>query len=168
MHAPVKEPVALSPVAQQKLPFYCSGAKRNLCGVFVPLSSAKIYADQITTTPSVAVHIRRGDYVNLGWQLPDDYYAKSLHSMAESYNGFTLFVFSDDLEWCEAHAKELGLNYADKIVYVSGNNKENSYLDMQLMSMCESMIMSNSAFCYLAALMNTRLKLYTNPTQREV
>lgn len=134
----------------------------------IPLASAKNYADQIMTTPSVAVHIRRGDYVDLGWHLPEDYYARSLHSMAENYNGFTLFVFSDDLEWCKEHAKDLGLTYTDKVVYVSGNTKENSYIDMQLMSMCESIVMSNSAFCYLASLMNKRLKLYTNPTHREV
>lgn len=134
----------------------------------IPLAAAKAYADQIMTTPSVGIHIRRGDYVDLGWQLPEDYYARSLHSMTENYNGFTLFVFSDDLEWCREHAQELGLSYADKIVYVSGNTKENSYIDMQLMSMCENLVMSNSAFCYLAALMNKRLKLYTNPTHREV
>lgn len=134
----------------------------------IPLASAKEYANQIMNTPSVAVHIRRGDYVSLGWELPQDYYSSSLHSFSQSTNGFTLFVFSDDLEWCRANASDLGFSYADKVIYVSGNTNRNSYLDMQLMSLCEGMIMSNSAFCYLAALMNKRLRLYTNPTNREV
>lgn len=79
-----------------------------------------------------------------------------------------MFVFSDDLQWCEENAKDLGFSYASKVVYVTGNTGQNSYLDMQLMSMCEGIVMSNSAFCYLAALMNQRLQLYINPTRREV
>lgn len=134
----------------------------------IPLASAKEYANQIMETASVAVHIRRGDYVSLGWDLSKEYYNRSLHSISQVGNGFTLFVFSDDLEWCRANASDLGFSYADKVVYVSGNTKENSYLDMQLMSLCEGIVMSNSAFCYLAALMDKRLKFYTNPTHREV
>lgn len=134
----------------------------------IPTVSAKTYADQIMTTPSVAVHVRRGDYVSLGWELSMDYYAEALHTFSENVNGFTLFVFSDDLQWCEENAKDLGFSYASKVVYVTGNTGQNSYLDMQLMSMCEGIVMSNSAFCYLAALMNQRLQLYINPTRREV
>lgn len=134
----------------------------------MPSASAKAYADQIMTTPSVAVHVRRGDYVDLGWQLSKDYYAKAMYDMSQNVNGFTLFVFSDDLQWCQEHAKDLGFDYASKVVYVEGNTGRNSYVDMQLMSMCEGMVLSNSAFCYLAALMNHRLKVYKNPTRRDV
>ena len=134
----------------------------------IPTVSAKAYADQIMTTPSVAVHVRRGDYVDLGWQLSQDYYAKAMYDMSQKVNGFTLFVFSDDLQWCQEHAKDLGFDYASKVVYVEGNTGQNSYVDMQLMSMCEGMVLSNSAFCYLAALMNQRLKFYKNPTKREL
>lgn len=134
----------------------------------LPTASAKAYADQIMTTPSVAVHVRRGDYVDLGWQLSQDYYAKAMYDMSQKVNGFTLFVFSDDLQWCQEHAKDLGFDYASKVVYVEGNTGQNSYVDMQLMSMCEGMVLSNSAFCYLAALMNQRLKFYKNPTKREL
>jgi len=134
----------------------------------IPLESARNYAQQITSSASVAVHIRRGDYVTLGFSMSPDFYARALKQTSEALNSFTLFVFSDDLEWCRQNAKELGLTYASKIVYVSGNTKENSYLDMQLMSMCKGMILSNSAFCYLAALMNKNLKMYLNPTNREI
>ena len=41
------------------------------------------YANQIMNAPSVAVHIRRGDYVSLGWELPQDYYSNSLHSFSQ-------------------------------------------------------------------------------------
>ena len=134
----------------------------------IPTKSALTYADQIMTSPSIAVHVRRGDYVDLGWNLPLSYYEKALHAASKKVNNFTLFVFSDDLNWCQTHAKELGFDHAGKIIYVTGNTKENSYLDLQLMSMCQGIVMSNSAFCYLAALMNNRLKLIMNPTNREV
>lgn len=126
------------------------------------------YADRIMTEPSVAIHIRRGDYVTIGWSMQNEYYYHALEQLSKDYQTFTAFVFSDDLDWCEEHAKELGLHFAPKTVYVSGNTGTNSYLDLQLMSMCQGLIMSNSAFCYLAALMNKRLAFYLNPTQREV
>ncbi len=134
----------------------------------IPLASAREYANQIKSSNSVSVHIRRGDYVDIGWELPLEHYEKSLHSFSQILGQYTLFVFSDDLKWCQEHAKDLGFNYAHKVVYVSGNTKENAYLDMQLMSLCPAMVMSNSAFCYLAALMNKNLKYYVNPTIREI
>lgn len=134
----------------------------------ITLPSALNYANQIVSESAVAVHIRRGDYVDIGWDLGLDYYKNTVAKVAEQYSNFTLFVFSDDLEWCREHAKELGFDRVPQIVYVSGNTGENSYIDMQLMSMCEGMIISNSAFSYLAALMNKKLKFYANPTHREI
>ena len=134
----------------------------------IPTTSAREYAERIKTEPSVAIHVRRGDYVNIGWNIQPEYYYNALNQLLKEYRCFTVFVFSDDLNWCEKHATELGLTLASKVVYVSGNTGENSYLDLQLMSMCQGMIMSNSAFCYLAALMNQRLAFYLNSTSRDV
>jgi len=125
---------------------------------------AKIYMDEIMQGNSVALHIRRGDYVKLGLQQNTDYYFKAVKELSEMYNGdFTVYVFSDDLFWCNQHAFELGLNFAPKIVYISGNMNEESYVDLQLMSMCKVIIMANSAFSFLAGLMDTRLERYMNP-----
>lgn len=79
-----------------------------------------------------------------------------------------LFVFSDDLTWCREHQEELGFDAFEKVTFVDGNVRERSYIDLQLMSMCKGMILSNSAFCYLAALLNTGLEYYINPTDRVV
>lgn len=134
----------------------------------ITLSSAQEYANRILSEPVAAVHIRRGDYVDIGWDLKCEYYERTIKQLSEQYSGFSLFVFSDDLDWCRQHAKDLGFHYAKDVVYVFGNTGENSYIDMQLMSMCQGMIISNSAFSYLAALMNERLKFYANPTSREI
>lgn len=79
-----------------------------------------------------------------------------------------LFVFSDDIAWCKEHAEELGFGQFSSIVFVEGNMHGRNYLDLQLMSSCKGMILSNSAFCYLAALLNTEKKCYVNPTVREL
>jgi hypothetical protein len=79
-----------------------------------------------------------------------------------------LFVFSDDISWCREHQAECGFDLFENVTFVEGNIDGKNYLDMQLMSRCKGMILSNSAFCYLAALLNTEKKFWVNPTSREL
>lgn len=65
------------------------------------------------------------------------------------------------------HYKELGFHLFENIIYIEENTNGENYRDLQLMSMCKAMILSNSAFCYLAALLNTRKEHILNPTNRE-
>lgn len=98
-----------------------------------------------------------------------DYYKTYGRKFLEQADGkWDLFVFSDDMAWCKAHQKELGFDYFMSITNVEGNVQGKNYTDMQLMSKCRGMIMSNSAFCYLASLLNTDLQYCMNPTSREV
>lgn len=126
------------------------------------------YERRILTSSSLGVHIRRGDYVTLGWDLKADYYRQTLEGVKEQYPEMTLFVFSDDVEWCKKSAADLGFHYFQDVVFVEGNIAGNNYIDLYLMSLCEGLVMSISAFCYLAALLNRRLKFVCNPTEREV
>lgn len=138
----------------------------------------KIYEQKIENTHSVSIHIRRGDYVTLNWALQAEHYCMLISKFKETLlqsidvekdvNNWNLFVFSDDIDWCKEHQKEIGMDSFGEVIFVEGNIKGKNYIDMQLMSRCEAMIMSNSAFCYLATLLNTRKKLVINPTQREV
>lgn len=120
---------------------------------------------------TVSVHIRRGDFCRLGWELPESFYREAMEKMSVAVPGAVYLVFSDDITWCREHYKELGLDRAkDKVVFVTGNEGEKSFVDMQLMSMCEGMILANSAFSYFAALYNKRKdKIVINPVKfREV
>lgn len=132
---------------------------------FPPITDHKNqgYAHQIVSCNSVAIHIRRGDYVDLGWELSASYYLASVQKILAEHPDAVFFVFSDDLDWCRNHAASLGLHLSSDIIYVEGNAGGSSYRDMQLMSMCCGIIMSNSAFCYLAALLDENLKIYTEP-----
>lgn len=127
------------------------------------------YLDQILFSNSLSLHIRRKDYVNLGWALSADVcFSLTEQFRKELSDNWHLFVFSDDIDWCKNHAEEMGFQYFEEVTYIEGNTESESYRDMQLMSMCKAMIVTNSAFCYLAALLNTKKEYYLNPTFREV
>lgn len=121
------------------------------------------YARQICDTHSIGVHLRLGDYVTLGWSLENNYYLQSMTGLLEKYPESTFFIFSDDLEWCKLHAHELGFDLTDRLVFVEGNTHGDNFRDLQLMSMCKGLLMSNSAFCFLAALLNKDLRICIQP-----
>lgn len=129
----------------------------------------RAHLQRIYEVPSVSVHIRRGDFVQLGWAYPADIYRGMIDSFVnECGSGWELFVFSDDIPWCRENQEGMGFQKFRKVHFVEGNVKGRNYIDMQLMSQCEAMIMSNSSFCYLAALLNTRKRFFINPSDREV
>ncbi len=128
------------------------------------------YLEQIQSTHSLSLHVRRGDFVKINWAFGPEMYRKLLLYFLNSYGEkpWELFVFSDDIPWCKEHWKEMGLDTFRRVYYVEGNSQGRNYIDMQLMSQCEGMIISNSSFCYLAALLNTRKTAWVNSTMREI
>ena len=129
----------------------------------------KKYMDEIQTSDSISIHIRRGDYVSLGWAPPAETHKLLIHKFIESQSDKgTLFVFSDDIEWCKKNQEQIGLNLFAHTCFIEGNINGLNYRDLQLMSQCKSMIMSGSAFCYLAALLNTEKRFVINPTNRKL
>lgn len=129
----------------------------------------KDYLRQIQESQSVSFHIRRGDYLDAGLWYGVEYIAPLVKRFAEGVEGdWHLFVFSDDIEWCRQHGEELGFGGYREITFVEGNMQGKNYIDMQLMSQCKAMIMSNSSFCYLAALLNTQKEYVINPTKWKV
>lgn len=117
-----------------------------------------IYQNMIINTKSVAVHIRRGDYVTIGWSSSNDFYKNTITEILSKQPDAVLFVFSDDIEWCKENSIQMGLNLSEETVFIEGNVYGSNYIDLQLMSMCEYMIMGKSAFSYLAMLLNERLR----------
>ena len=129
------------------------------------------YLSTIIMENCVSVHIRRGDFITLGFNLPEQFYQEAMANMAEALPDATYIIFSDDILWCKDNYRELGLDKAkDKLVFVTGNEGDKSYIDMDLMSRCRGMILANSSFSYFAALYNNRPdKVIINPSrQREV
>lgn len=118
---------------------------------------------------SVAVHVRRGDFVTLGRAIDTSVYHNMINAIREKIEKPVFFVFSDDIAWVREHAEEHGFLPADEIIFVEGNFRETSYIDMQLMKECRGMIFSSSSFSYLAALLNTRKdKIVLQTTGRQM
>ena len=113
-------------------------------------------ADRIRNSNSVSIHMRRGDYITLGiTQVPEDYYKKGIQIMESKVGSDNIqyFIFSDDIEYAKKYFSNL-----KNAEYVSGNRKEDSYRDMQLMSLCKHNIIANSTFSYWGAFLNRNVE----------
>jgi hypothetical protein len=127
---------------------------------FRPITNSqnKRYEREINNCFSIGVHIRRGDFVRLGWAMPESYYFNTISLLHKKTPGATYFIFSDEIEWCKKNREELGLP-KKSTVYVEGNyDYLNNYIDMQLMAMCNILVVGMSSFSYLASLLNRRPK----------
>lgn len=59
-------------------------------------SPAKQILSQIKNGESVAIHIRRGDYVSFGWNVPMSYQIRAAYFILEKVPSAKFFIFSDD------------------------------------------------------------------------
>ena len=128
---------------------------RNCFTFKKPLSgkNAEI-AEKISSTNAVSIHIRRGDYVsnknamNIYAQNSSEYYEKAINKVRQLVENPVFFVFSDSPE----EAKKI-IN-CPETVFVDWNSGRDSYLDMQLMSLCKHNIIANSSFSWWGAWLN--------------
>ena len=109
-----------------------------------------IYEQQIKESESVSVHIRRGDYVTNGFQLPPPaYYDAAMKKIIDLTDNPRFFIFTDDVCYCEKVFPD-----NKRYVIVKGNTGTLSYRDMQLMSLCRHNIIANSTFSFWGAFLN--------------
>lgn len=127
---------------------------------FPPLSDGTAnayYARRMQAEPSAAVHVRRGDLLELGWDSPLEDFADGIAKVERTSDAHAhYYLFSDDLDYCRAHWRVLGLeDVADRLTVVEGNRGESAYIDMQLMSLCRYFITSRSSFSLIAYMLST-------------
>lgn len=136
--------------------------------VFPPLEDKenKHILEQISDSNSIALHVRRGDYIHpkyenvFGCICNEAYYKKSIEYMKERVKNPKFFVFSNDIKWCKDNL------HGDNFVYVEGNSKRKSYIDMQLMASCKHQIIANSSFSWWSAWLNNNIdKIVVCPTK---
>ena len=117
------------------------------------------YADMIANSFSVGIHVRRGDFLPEGFDLPSECNYPVCAEIVSQHRNTQFFVFSDDIPWCKENQKEMGLDLAAKTTYVSGNVGKNSYIDMQLLSMCRGIVRNElSSFSQVAGWLNRSLQ----------
>ena len=110
-----------------------------------------LFAKQIINSNSVCVSVRRGADLDLPEnrkkfaRCNEDYYQNALSILAENEKSLTLFVFSDEIEWCRAN-----LRFDFPTVFVFKKFGTPVYY-LQLISMCKYFIIPVSTFPWWGA-----------------
>lgn len=122
-------------------------------------------SNEMRETESVAIHIRRGDYLtNIALQvlglLPLEYYYSAVEYVSQQKNVSTVYVFSDDIPWVKENLNlNLPVKYASEF-------SPSAIDDFYLMSQCRNQIIANSTFSWWAAWLNDNSsKIVVAPTQ---
>lgn len=112
-------------------------------------------AELITNKRAVSCHVRRGDYLKdpLYGVCTSEYYVKAIDEINRKVSPDLYCVFSDDIKWCKENLGEI-IGKDKEIVFVDWNKGENSFRDMQLMSLCNHNIIANSSFSWWGAWLN--------------
>jgi hypothetical protein len=118
--------------------------------------NAQSILDEIIADPvSVAIHIRRGDYITdkaandyMG-VLPLSYYQDAVRLLSVKIVSPNFYIFSDDIEWVKKH-----INLNNKTIFIE-NNKD--FEDLELMKNCRHQIIANSSFSWWGAFLNENI-----------
>lgn len=111
-------------------------------------------ADEIMSCNSVSLHVRRGDYLSglyadMFVALGREYYEKAAGYIKGKVREPRFFIFSDDPGFVREE-----FAWLDNKCIVTGNEGNDSFRDMQLMSLCRHNIIANSTFSQWGALLN--------------
>ena len=130
----------------------------------LPLSAANERVASLIKQPgSVAIHVRRGDYLlpqnrKIFNTLTADYYRQAIDYIRQhTENPLKFFFFSDDIEWVKENIQ------VDNAEYIDWNKGHDSVYDMYLMSMASANIIANSSFSFWAARLNQNNPLVVYP-----
>lgn len=117
------------------------------------LFSKNQYYSQIQNSNSVAVHIRRTDYLtnpNFKDICTPEYYKKAISYFNKKYPDSNFIFFSDDINWA---IDQFGIS--SNHIYIKNDSSDDSTMrDLYLMSHCQNIIMANSSFSWWAAYLN--------------
>ena len=133
--------------------------KKELTPINEQTGKDKIIADQILSSNSVSIHLRRGDYItnsrtkDYHGNCTIEYFLECIENIAGKVFDLKFFVFSDDPGWCHENLK---IQYP--ITIVDHNTADYNYQDLRLMSQCKHNIIANSSFSWWGAWLNNNPK----------
>ncbi|MBO0933966.1 alpha-1,2-fucosyltransferase [Fibrella aquatilis] len=113
-----------------------------------PSDCAARLMERIQSSPSVAIHIRRGDYLSnpMFNVLPKTYYNDAITFLQNRYKSLNWYVFSDDPEW------KSDFVLPQNVTLVTGLSDID---DFRLMNATQHAIIANSTFSWWAAWLKT-------------
>ena len=104
----------------------------------------KKYNNIIKSNETAFMHVRKGDYNASGWSLPIEFFMKALDELEKSESIKTIYIFSDDIKWCEDHDDDWKKHTTKAIIY---DKTKNDIVVLYMMSLCNAgAIISNSTF----------------------
>ena len=122
-----------------------------------PDSRTDVIRSRMANSNSVAIHVRRGDYLEQA-DAPRshrvcgaDYYHECLRLMVERVDDPRFFIFSDDPEWV---ARNILIPGNAPFEIVTHNDEGKAHEDLMLISACRHQILSNSTFGWWGAWLN--------------
>ena len=117
-----------------------------------PMDSSNPVLVKIKATNSVALHIRRGDYVTnpaaseFHGTCDLAYYKLAVANLVAQEPSVELFVFSDEPKWAKTNLK-----FDVPTHIVESHTPEQGHLDLELMRHCRHHIIANSSFSWWGA-----------------
>ena len=115
-----------------------------------------ILNDIINRDNTVALHVRRGDYIKdkatreYHGICEPGYYRKAISYIVDKIGSPNIFIFSDDIGWATKN-----IQFPFSTTYVS-KPEIKDYEEMHLMSNCQNHVIANSSFSWWAAWLNER------------
>ncbi len=107
------------------------------------------YLENINSSNSVSIHVRRGDYSKhseIGI-LDISYYKNAIGYIYDKIDNPIFYIFSNDIKWCEDN-----FNFLENKIFI--NNTKTEIDDMILMRNCKHNIVANSSFSWWSAWLN--------------
>lgn len=102
--------------------------------------------EEIQSCNSVGIHIRRGDFVNSKFDIcSSEYYRKAITLIQEKMQKPCFFFFSDDPQFVAEQFADM------ENMRIVRHDSQSSILDMEMLSLCRHVIISNSTFAFWGA-----------------
>lgn len=117
--------------------------------------------DEMNNNKSIAVHVRRGDYLEGNFNrvfhcLEENYYKKAIEKAYDTLNSSPdhtdskVYFFSNDIEWCKKTYGNI-----DNAVFIDKTISDSEHIDLYIMQHAKCLIMANSTFSWWAAWFNS-------------
>lgn len=123
---------------------------------YVPDEQYKNILHTIKNSNSVAVHVRRGDFLKAQhnnnphhYLLKENYYRNAMEYIESHISNPNYYWFSDDIDWVK---KNFGKR--KNFYFISLKSDHGDIDEMMLMSKCKHIIAANSTFSWWAAWLN--------------
>ena len=131
--------------------------------------NSKLLSDINECEHACAIHARRGDLskfnINYGEPLTAEYFDAAISTVLARYQNTHFFFFSDEISWIQS---DLIPSIKNKFPHtiVTGNGSDKGYIDLFLMSKCDSFITSQGSLGKYARLLRSDDALVIEPSSK--